>query len=649
MLQTRLIGQLIVTTLIVLCSSISSGTHAGELEAETLRLVERLRFKGSDADFAFPPSSQEVSKICWRLGSIGPEARDAVPTLIDLLTNNQNSLAATVALERIGGEAVPALREAVSESSGEAQLLVIETLGRIGPDATAAIPDLVDLLHSNSYDVRHACFRAIGGIRRPSERTLATLSELLDHEHEATRVMAARTLGNLSEAEKALPGLIDSTTDDSPDVRLAALRSIVRLDSTSRRAVPILVRALDDYGVAGSGGFGTRMISSEAAWELRLMGKEASLAVPALIQMFESGVFDDAKPVQLTNIVEVLATNHTISHQAEHHLRRLLKQFDDAVRRQGVSHVALCVAAADALLRIDRADREARDVLVKVLNDNRWKTGRVDSGKGLSGFPDPRPEAAEAVGHLGEDARDFMPVLKRLLNEGMEREHQRLAANAGWALASIDLDDQSCVPGLIMCIERFPLVHSESPAEIARVLKPRIKTCLPALLNKMFAAASDYRTGPQKVLLRVLIELGDVPISRVIERAVTVTEADDPATEWGRTWRVEHAEFNVVPLLGSKAELAVPQLVENLRSESHFVRARSAEILGQLKSSADRVVPELIELQNDKRTLCRASAATALGRFGSDARSAAPALQAAERDEYRTVQRAAHEALLRIQ
>ena len=238
----------------VLCASLGHGLHAGELEEETLHLVERLNFKGSKTDFSFPPGTDEVSKICWRLGKIGPEGRDAIPTLIHLLDDEQNSRGAMFAFGRIGGEAAPALLQAVEDASGTVLLLIIGILGEIGTDAATAIPELIDMLDSDDFDIRYAAFEALSEIDVPSEQAVADLIKLLRHDARLTRVMAARTLGKLGQAEEVIPALTKASTDDSPDVRCEALRAIVRLDATGFHAAPALVKALGDHGVSGNGG-----------------------------------------------------------------------------------------------------------------------------------------------------------------------------------------------------------------------------------------------------------------------------------------------------------------------------------------------------------------------------------------------------------
>ena len=87
------------------------------------------------------------------LGNIGPEAAPATPALVEALgdTDDQVRLHAAEALLKIGQEtdkAVPVLVAGVSNEIwwDKARLEWIDLLGRVGPGAKGAIPQLVKLI-----------------------------------------------------------------------------------------------------------------------------------------------------------------------------------------------------------------------------------------------------------------------------------------------------------------------------------------------------------------------------------------------------------------------------------------------------------------------------------------------------------------------
>jgi HEAT repeat protein len=105
----------------------------------------------------------------YGLSLLGPEARDAVPALIEALTKEtivrQN---AALALGHIGPDAkaaVPALIGALSDSEWTVRRQAALALGEIGAEAGAAIPQLEKLRHDKDRLVRHAATQALAQVK----------------------------------------------------------------------------------------------------------------------------------------------------------------------------------------------------------------------------------------------------------------------------------------------------------------------------------------------------------------------------------------------------------------------------------------------------------------------------------------------------
>ena len=83
------------------------------------------------------------------LGKLGPEAKAAVPRLFELLSSDQDSEYSNQSLEEINAapvEAVPMLISKLESSERRARFHAMTLLGKIGPAAAEAIPKLEEML-----------------------------------------------------------------------------------------------------------------------------------------------------------------------------------------------------------------------------------------------------------------------------------------------------------------------------------------------------------------------------------------------------------------------------------------------------------------------------------------------------------------------
>jgi HEAT repeat protein len=193
------------------------------------------------------------------------------------------------------------------------------------------------------------------------------------------RATAAFTLGDMS-SKQAVPGLLAALDDKRRDVRMAATRSLGRLGAVEGIA-PIIQAA-----VAG-----------------RLPRDVTGLA------LFDIG--PDAVP----HLLELVSSNEPAVRASALELVGLLGAAGDAPPvLDGLSDTAAAVraASADALGRIGTGEAEARDALVRALDDR---------------VPTVRVAAARALGHTGGQAvaDALLPVAR-----GDSFEPARAAAEA---------------------------------------------------------------------------------------------------------------------------------------------------------------------------------------------------------------------------
>ena len=136
------------------------------------------------------------------LEELGPAAKDAIPTLADMLENDsRHREEAAEVLAAIGAVAVPSLIKSVRFAENCAvRCFAIETLGAIGKTATDAVPVLIERLRDEDYVVRMRAARALGAIG--AKEAVPALIEGLRDEDSEVRGLAAEALGVIASAAK---------------------------------------------------------------------------------------------------------------------------------------------------------------------------------------------------------------------------------------------------------------------------------------------------------------------------------------------------------------------------------------------------------------------------------------------------------------
>ena len=122
------------------------------------------------------------------MGHIGPEAKVAVPVLIELLRTERAGFQGEVSttLGAIGPEAamaVPALVEILEDPCWNLwKINAILALGKIGPNAKQAVPALTESLESGGSLQRQAAATALGGIGPEAHDAVPALLKLRGRE-----------------------------------------------------------------------------------------------------------------------------------------------------------------------------------------------------------------------------------------------------------------------------------------------------------------------------------------------------------------------------------------------------------------------------------------------------------------------------------
>lgn len=147
-------------------------------------------------------------------------------------------------------------------------------LGKIGPDAKSAVPDLTRVLDDEDSRVRRLSLGALVRIDPTYTRLRAAFAKALRDEDFDVRMAAIRASKLIGEA--AIPTFVEGMQNDNEIVRLRAVEMLGQIGTAS---VPPLIDALEheDGGV--------RRLAVVA---LRSMGPAAKDAIPALKRLLEN-------------------------------------------------------------------------------------------------------------------------------------------------------------------------------------------------------------------------------------------------------------------------------------------------------------------------------------------------------------------------
>jgi hypothetical protein len=150
-------------------------------------------------------------KAAFSLRQLGPEAKAAVPALIDSLKDKNVSVReeSAFALQQIGSPAkpaIPALIDALKDEDYWVRYWSLRALADFGGDARAAVPALAQILKGPDAELK---VQAARGLWRMGENRKEVLAALIDVLQERWDVRAARMLGEIGpDAKPAVPALL---------------------------------------------------------------------------------------------------------------------------------------------------------------------------------------------------------------------------------------------------------------------------------------------------------------------------------------------------------------------------------------------------------------------------------------------------------
>ena len=280
-MQSRLIGiagralvavgvLLIVFSFVLGCTSLPGKPEKAKVEAKSKfkRQPSKKQFESATLE-KWPAPAESVPAP--KKTQAEEELDKQISTLIRALASKSQRGSAQEELGEIGPSAVPALIQALNDTSVNVRGGAASALGQIGPAAKAAVPDLIQALRDVNTNARKSAAIALGHIGRAAEEAVPDLIQaLIDKDHPVRRY-AAWALGRIGLAAKAaVPDLSQALYDENTKVRQTAVTALGQIGPA---AVPALIQALKDTDVS---------LYRGAILALGKIGPAAKAAVPVL-------------------------------------------------------------------------------------------------------------------------------------------------------------------------------------------------------------------------------------------------------------------------------------------------------------------------------------------------------------------------------
>lgn len=303
-----------------------------------------------------------------------------------------------------------------------------------------------------------------------------------------------------------------------------------------------------------------------------------------------------------------------------------------------------------------------------------------------------RGTACETLAGFKDKAGPAVPLLIECLGD----KDERVVGSALFALQSIG--PEKALDPLLKALTHKNAMVRVGALEVMQRFQDKAKQAVPTLRKMLKDSSPDVRQEAARTLGAVRTKAAAAALVDALntkDRGLRIVAAR--ALKWfgpkgepavpaltkallDKHWKVVDSAAQALGRIGEKAKAAIPSLVQlldhriwNLRRsavralagigvpsvpflikglthKARNVRVGSAQALGKIGTKASAAVPALILALKDSKGVVRRAAAEALGAMSHKAEKAVGALQdLEENDDDRRVQRAAREALKKIQ
>lgn len=561
----------------------------------------------------------------------------------------KDSDASVLALDEIallGPNAQAAIDDLVKATTSEDARVrwhAARAIGLVGEEAIAQLPVLAGLLGDSDPIVVAQAAAAIGLIRKDDERTetppkdaalyesvFVPLSKTALHPDPRARRASIRALKVLAPSpEKLLPIFSQQIADSDPSVVLPALHTLADM---GKDAVPVLLEALKKEK--------SRYWASVAIAEI---GPAAAPAVEPLAALASKGEIDErlqailalasiGEPAKAAGpaLLEALGCNEEmLQFAAAFALGKLrVAEADEPLKKTaGSTNEFLASVAAWARAQINPADKQlvadAAARLEKLLASDKPSV-RCSSVSGLS---------------------DLSAVLDTKAQDGLAQSFAGLIADAdpGVAVAAgaalVRLGTPAVAPLRAKLADPAARVAA---MEILGTIGGPAKAALPDMVRALADSDETFQSDAAVAIASFGADAADaVPdLNKLLESATTA-----PGTRYAAAYALGRIGPAAKPALGKLRELAATD-DELLATVAVWAALKIDPADSSLFASA---VPRLRKALRSGDEIVRLEAAVALGDIGPDAKPALPILElVAEDDPLSSVREAAEQAIAKI-
>jgi HEAT repeat protein len=233
-----------------------------------LGIINVLRGLGQDAKAAIPALTRKLSEeqtsihAADALGQIGPQAKPAIPMLKVLLKADEDkarsrAAQALASIDRTGA-AVLQLKEALRDESGVVRVWAAYALTKISGMHDIYVSLILAALRMRSSDspiwkaadvalVWKAGAEALGRLGPLAKTALPELKKMLKDSDEEVRIVAVCALADMGPvAKETVPELIALLKDPSEQIRAAAVEALGKMGPAAKAAIPRLREMLEE-------------------------------------------------------------------------------------------------------------------------------------------------------------------------------------------------------------------------------------------------------------------------------------------------------------------------------------------------------------------------------------------------------------------